>query len=497
VILQKAHLEWSFLPRNVVLIVVDTLRPDYLGCYGDNRGRSPHIDSLAADGILFENAFSHTPITGPSHAAMFTARYPSETGVLNNGTQSLSPCQPLLAEILQERGYHTGAAISLPPLTQRLGFDRGFTFYSDTFGIDLMITADSLLPRSLEILSNLQPPFFWWTHFCDPHAPYNAHGLVQRTADLYVNGELLATLATSDSEVHTFDLDIGPGPTTIRLQSADRFGLRRFNVKGKDGQDPTLVPSDLPSTPVDSHTVEIGPGKSRQVSLVLGLSDFITDHEELDERYSREVAFVDRHVGAMLDSLKARDWYNESLIILTSDHGEALGEHGFVGHIHTLYDSMLRIPLIIKPPRSLGAPGGQRRSDLASLVDITPTILACLDIDLFPLARGRDLLARKAADIDALLFCETHAPQAFHTLYGLRDSEYKIISTPDQKKYDFHDLVQDPQETQNVKAEEEHLARRWHQKLKKFREGLTARAKGEADVEIDEETKRKLRALGY
>jgi arylsulfatase A-like enzyme len=231
--------------------------------------------------------------------------------------------------------------------------------------------------------------------------------------------------------------------------------------------------------------------------LILGLSDEIPDQVELHERYSREVAFVDKHVGALLDSLKARDWYEESLIIFTSDHGEALGEKDYVGHIHTLYDSMLKVPLIIKPPRSLGNAAGQRRGDLAGLVDITPTILACLDIDLPPLGRGRDLLARKAANSDAQLYCETHAPQAFHTLYGLRGSDYKIIFTPDQNRYELYDLVQDPQETLDMNTDDERLAREWQQMLEKFQEELAARAEGEADVEVDEETQRQLRALGY
>lgn len=497
VVLTEASLHWDFRPLNVVLIVVDTLRPDYLGCYGDPRGRSPGIDRLAADGILFENAFAHTPITGPSHAALFTARFPSETGVLNNGMHSLSPDQPLLAEILQEHGYGTGAAVSLPPLTHKLGFDRGFAVYRDSVDIDLMITAETLLPRTLAALSDLQPPFFWLTHFCDPHAPYNAHGLVQRSADLYVDGERLATIVTSAFAVQKFDLELGAGPTSIRVESSDAFQIRRLQVRGEGGQHPSLSPEVLPTDPVTSLTCEIGSDGSRQASLILGLSDFIAGGEELDERYSREVAHVDRHVAALLDTLDARGWYDESLIIFTSDHGEALGEKGHIGHIHSLYDPLLRIPLIIKPPRSTRERGGQRRTDLASLVDIMPTILSMLDITPSAYARGRDLLARKAEKVDASLFCETHAPQAFHTLYGLRDSRHKIIFTPDADRYEVYDLAADPQEDHDLSLEENSLVGMWRHRLAEFRTGLDLRSEAEAEVVVDEETQRQLRALGY
>ena len=497
VVLTEASLLWEFHPLNVVLIVVDTLRPDYLGCYGDPRGCSPGIDRLAADGILFENAFAHTPITGPSHAALFTSRYPSETGVLNNGMHGLSPDQPLLAEILQEHGYGTGAAVSLPPLTHKLGFERGFTDYSDSVDIDLMITAETLLPRALAVLSELRPPFFWWTHFCDPHAPYNAHGLVQRSADLYVDGDLLATVATSAFAVQKFDLELGAGPTTVRLESDDTFQIRRLQVRGEGGRHPTLSPDAPPTDPVTSLTCEIGSDGSRQATLIIGLSDFIPGREELAERYGREVAHVDRHVRALLDTLDARGWYDESLIIFTSDHGEALGEKGHIGHIHSLYDPLLRVPLIIKPPRSMLDRGGQRRTDLASLVDIMPTILAMLDVSPPPHSHGRDLLARKAEKIDAWLFCETHAPQAFHTLYGLRDASHKIISTPDADRYEVYDLVQDPQENHDLIFENDSLARDWQRRLAEFRAGLDLRNAAEAEVAVDEETQRQLKALGY
>jgi hypothetical protein len=497
VVFTDASLQWEYRPLNVVLIIVDTLRPDYLGCYGDTRGRSPNIDRLATDGILFENAFTHSPITGPSHAALFTSRYSSETGVLNNGTHSLSPHQPLLAEILQEHGYRTGAAISLPPLTHKLGFDRGFAVYSDSVGAALMITAESLLPRALTVLSDLRTPFFWWTHLCDPHAPYNAHGLVQRTADLYVNGNVLATLPTSSFRIQSFDLDLGAGRTAIRLESRDAFRVRRFLVKGKDGRRPSFSPSILPTEPVESFTAEIGADGSRQVSLVLGLSDFIADHDELDERYSREVAYVDKHVGALLDTLDTRGWYDESLIVFTSDHGEALGEKGHIGHVHSLYDPLLRVPLIIKPPRSTFAQTGQRRTDLARLVDVTPTILAMLDISLPAMARGRDLLATRAAEFATFHFCETHAPQAHHTLYGLRDSAHKVIFSPDTDRYELYDLVQDPRETHDLNTEDEPLGRTWRRKLAEIRADLRTRAEGEADVAIDEDMQRQLRALGY
>jgi hypothetical protein len=496
-VLETAILKWDYQPHNVVLIIVDTLRPDYLGCYRDQDDLTPQIDRLAADGILFTQAWAHSPITGPSHAALFTSRYPLATGVLNNSSANLPHELPLLAEILQVHGYATGAAISLPPLRHALGFDRGFTLYDDRFGVSLMVTADTLLTRALNILAELSEPFFLWAHFCDPHEPYNAHGLIERTATLTVDREVIAQLPASTHTVETFDLTLPAGEATIRVRADHPFMMRKIALQRLQGIRPKFVHEDPLWEPTTDYKAIIGAQGARQVRLIIGISDQIRDKQELRERYSREVTFVDHHVGALLDTLRSRDLYDESMIVFISDHGEALGEHGHIGHIHTLYDPMVRIPMIIKPPLGTGSAPGQRREDPVALIDVTPTILAQLGLAAPTGARGRNLLPAQAGDTPPLVLCETHVPQADQDLYGLWDSRYKIILAPAEGLHEVYDRQEDPAEQHDLFSPDDSLAQAWQHRLQEALTELQRQERHTDEVTIDPETERQLKALGY
>src|SRR5215510_4843692 len=116
---------------NVLLITIDTLRADHLGCYGNTRAETPVIDRLATDGVLFEHAESAAPITLPAHVSLLTGTYPAYHGVRNNGVYRLGPRAETLAEVLKEHGYKTGAVISGYPLASRFGLSQGFDSYED------------------------------------------------------------------------------------------------------------------------------------------------------------------------------------------------------------------------------------------------------------------------------------------------------------------------------------------------------------------------------
>ncbi|MFH1843378.1 MAG: sulfatase [bacterium] len=485
-------------PYNVVLIVVDTLRPDYLGCYGDSRQMSPGIDVLATDGILFEIALAHSPSTGPSHASLFTSRLPSETGVLNNMRARVSSRLPMLAELLRARGYSTGAAVSISPVSRKYGFGRGFDTYDDRLDKAWIINADVVLPRSLQILTDLQAPCFFWAHFSDPHEPYDAHGLMEHTATVTVAGDTVASIPTSRYSPTLLELELPEGETEVVLSSPHPIIVRNLALRNLDGELPTLTPARPPVGAYEECRFIIGAAGARRVGLALGLVDLILDEAERQDRYAREVAFTDRHVGRLLDALRERDLYEESLIVFTADHGEALGCHGRVGHIETVYDCMVRIPLIIKPPRSFGLEAGMRRSDPAALVDILPTILAQLDLPIPADTRGRDLLAPGAVQVHPVIFLETHTPEAERTLYGLRGERYKIIWCPDQESWEFYDLVADPGEKSNLYSLSDSLAVVWRDRLREHIAWLEQVSAMELEeVPLDAKTIETLESLGY
>lgn len=492
---------------NVVLIVIDTLRADRLGCYGAGPEASPRIDELAADGLLFRSCTSAAPITGPSHATMFTSRLPSETGVLNNAGE-VSADTPMLAELLRKAGYASGAVASLATMDAAYGFGRGFDTYLDVGGLSHIAPADTMLARSVALLDGLEQPFFAFCHFSDPHEPYNAHGLVERSAEVLLDGEHLATIPTSSYTPTLLPLQLPDRPAELTIRSDDLFTVRGMRLTSERGDVPELE-SDLEraSTRPLLKAV-IGAEGDREPGLVLRLSDHIEGLEMFRERYAREVAFADRHVGALLDTLRARGLYDDALIILAGDHGEGLGDHNEIGHVNTLYDSLLRVPLIIKPPRTgdeqEGFTPGEVRDDPAGLVDLATTVLAAVGLPAPSEARGVNLLGDgrsgapgDGADPQRLLWSETHRPEARHDRFSLRGRGYKVIRTEDTDAWELYDLAADPREQRNIFRIEDPLSRRWKNQLLAARGQIAAAGEAAEPALVDDETRRKLEALGY
>jgi choline-sulfatase len=165
---------------NVLLITIDTLRADHLGCYGDRTIRTPNLDALAADSLFFENAICEAPLTLPSHTSLLTGRYPFHHGVHDNAG-TLNTSVTTLAEILRAHGYHTYAFVGGFPLDHRFGLNQGFNVYDDSFPREKNRPLDFRSERSADRVvavlhsAKIKPPFFIWVHFYDPHAPY-LHG---------------------------------------------------------------------------------------------------------------------------------------------------------------------------------------------------------------------------------------------------------------------------------------------------------------------------------
>src|SRR5215469_7195500 len=167
---------------NVVVITVDTLRADHLGCYGDRQIRTPNIDALAQEGIRFERAYTPVPVTLPAHTALFTGTSPLRSGMHDFADNKLNPAQPTLASVLKENGYATGAVIGSAVLDSRFGLNHGFDFYYDHFdfsrlqesNLDQMErSGDLVADQALDWLDkNYQKKFFLWMHLYDPHYPY-------------------------------------------------------------------------------------------------------------------------------------------------------------------------------------------------------------------------------------------------------------------------------------------------------------------------------------
>jgi arylsulfatase A-like enzyme len=340
--------------RLIVLITVDTLRADHVGAYGAT-GLTPHLDHLASESAVFDNAYAPASLTLPSVAALMTSRYPEELGI--RGNLSALPHVTTLASWLSNQGFVTGAVVSSHVLRQESGMAAGFSRYDDSLhqhwptrrsvperiAIDTARAALSLLDALREERGR---PIFLWVHFQDPHGPYTPpSGYRQRFME--------EEAARSDGKR---ELPVSGSPT-------GEGGIPSYQFVG-GRRDPAFYRAG----------------------------------------YKGEVQYMDEGIGHILDGLKVRGLIDQATLIFTADHGEGLGEDDYwFAHGERLHQSLVRVPLFLRVARR--PPG--RRSDVASLLDVFPTIASLLGGRPPENARGRDLLGRGAKRRSSVVYQST------------------------------------------------------------------------------------------
>jgi arylsulfatase A-like enzyme len=401
-------------PRpSVVLITIDTLRADHLGCYGYGRSTSPRIDRLAAQGALFERAYTSLPRTTQSIASILTGRYPRDHGA-RGLFSSLSAANVTLAEVLHDAGYETAAVVSNMFLRPGRGFEQGFDLYDNPQRRWDGDSAAEITSTALAWLRGRSPgrPFFLWVHYLDPHWTYRP-------------GSPYATM---------FEPAGAPPPPSLDRDLAD--GRR---TKGQIIFQNALTPAEV----------------DRVVRL-----------------YDGEIRQVDDSLGPLLDALGRLQ--PQPLVVLTSDHGESLGEHGYYfAHGEYLYQPTLHIPLIVHLPGRI--PPGLRSAALVQNIDVAPTILGILGIDRLQSVDGRPILASpppsgggaswmQEAPGRRVVFAESdyqliHAENPRYFIPGpegrwsaVSDGRFKLIDIPRRsgELMEYYDLRDDPGETRNL-----------------------------------------------
>jgi arylsulfatase A-like enzyme len=345
---------------DVLLVTLDTVRRDHLGCYGHQRARTPRIDALAADGALFEHAVTPVPCTLPAHCSLLTGLDPPRHAVRTNGEFRLGGEFVTLGEILRARGYATAAFVATYVLEAQFGLAQGFDHYDDTLpGREtrqaVARRAEHVTDAALAWLAEHaerrpEQPYFAWIHYFDAHQPYEP-------------------------------------PAGFAAEFAD-------------------------------------------------------------SPYDGEIAYIDEQLGRLLNDLEARGRKGRALIVLAADHGEGLGEHFESDHSRLIYDSTMRVPLIVSCPQLWGAPC--RIDDVTvGLIDLMPTVLSLLGVEAPGALDGLDL-TRAAIGRDRALYIETLAPLVHYgwsSLQGLRtvDAKYILAPTPE-----LFDLGRDPGELCNL-----------------------------------------------
>jgi arylsulfatase A-like enzyme len=411
-------------PPDIVLVSVDTLRADRLGCYGNPRPVSPAIDRFRGDAVRFETVLAHASSTLSSHAAMLTSLPPTAHGASFALRRRLPDAAVTLAEVLRDAGYRTVGITASGQLAPVFGLGQGFELYRSRVEKH---EPGAFWPRvgaGLSQLADPDPrPVFLFLHTYETHHPYT------------------------------------PEPALLdELDPGYRGGLGH------------RVPVELLE-------------RANAGEIVLDAAD----RRRVERAYEAEIRSVDRAFGRLIEGLAASGRLDRAVVVLTSDHGEEFGEHGRIGwHSHTLYEELLRVPLLVRLPSREAA--GASIAAPVRLIDLAPTLLELAGVAAPPQFAGRSLLPLVRGDSPRELPAVASLDEVEGASHAVRWQGWKL--------YDgrLFDLARDPGETVDLAGDE--TARR--AELERLLAAVLAdRAEGGPTAELDAAAERELRALGY
>jgi len=446
----------------VILLTIDTLRADHLGCYGYERQTSPAMDSLAAEGVLFESARAQSPWTLSSLASLLTSTYPTVNSVMT-GNNRLEEARTTIAEAMQESEVVTQAIVSNGWLQDNFGLSQGYSGYHhsadvfnlsrfnrmiwmriakklrpDMFQLGRNALASGLVDRAVEWLGEYSDrDFFLWIHCIDPHDPYQPP---PKYRGMFQDEPYEGRYKLSSGLIHGLR-------TGTRLESTEKAHIERL--------------------------------------------------------YDQEIRYADDNIARLIGTLRKLDIYDETLLLISSDHGEEFWEHDGLMHGHTLYEDQLHVPLIFRCPDRL--PTGIAVDEPVRLLDVMPTIL-----DLFSLPKpvevqGTSLLPLLPGQNTAWAPLPTYAEALlyFDELKSISIGKDKLVLNPSTGKISLFDLSEDPAERWDLASQDsatvtvlETQLRRWLDDSSRLAEALP-HSVGGSKAKIDPDTEAQLRALGY
>ncbi|MBL8858642.1 MAG: sulfatase [Planctomycetes bacterium] len=463
--------------ENVLMIVVDSLRFD---AFSRSLGsaETPNVHKLIEEGMTYRSCYSQSSVTLPAHAAILSSRAPNSSGVRNDG-QAVSADVPLLSQHLKERGWQTFANVStaeLAPPARDEGIDRGF----DTFRTHSRTPAEAseVNERVNSFIENAQggAPWFAYVEYSDPSRADELVGMKEIVAKVYLDGVLIGNVRTKSAEDWSVKIDATPGPHRLEFRSDDTFNLRRMEI----------VSDSVHFTPKFEHGRLFAPMQSISIS-------FTNDHErpitcrlqaqirgvqslaECRARYKAQVEAVDRAIGEVIETLKKTNQYDRTVIVLTGSHGEALGEHGVTGHDTTLYDEVLRVPLIIKPVANDGrrVALAKRQFSIVRHIDVAPTILDMIGQRSMTGAEGVSILE----DVQREVVAESHPPESVSPILAMRDDRYKLVFVAREDRFEMYDVKSDTLESENIFPLQGHFRSTWQINLRRLADAAPQTAK--------------------
>lgn len=401
---------------NIIIILVDALRFDHLGCYGYRKNTSQNIDAVSKKGLVFENAISQATWTKPSVASLFTSRHIKEHATATYATNYADPVKGnvlpssavTLAEVLFKHGYKTKAIVDNPFIQKGFGLEQGFIEY------DSIVSDHNKTSHALEwIGKNIKKNFFLYIHYMAPHADY--------CPPRGYKSKYKGTIDFSEKHQKFFnDLDMSQ-----------------------------------------------------------------EDIEELTARYDGEINYIDSEIHRLLSYLLKKGLFEETIIVITSDHGEALVENKVVGHGYPL-NTVIQVPLIVLLPHNHSQ---QRVSDVVELIDIAPSVLAQLNIEAPSSFRGRNIFTIDDNAREKLGFSQ-HGEMVV-----IRSKDYIFKKRTNKNKIFLYDLRSDPFELVNISKDNIGQVEYFMSAYNVF-QNKQDKIKMDSKV-IDEEQVKRLRSLGY
>ncbi|MCC6446457.1 MAG: sulfatase [Armatimonadetes bacterium] len=404
---------------NIVLIDIDTLRADHLGCYGYHRPTSPTVDRLASEGMLFENCLAPGIPTTPAHATIYTGMHPiAHRIVTHGGAADLDNRLPFLPEQLERAGYTTCAIDNLYDIKR--WFARGYEFYINParrHRLGLMVTCDEINRRAIPWLKmHAREKFFLFIHYWDLHTPYLPPA---RYRNLFYQGD-------------PFD------PANKSLEAMDR---QIFGEMWRDFWFPKL-------------------------------GGYVTDAEYIVSLYDGEIRYLDDGIARLLEALDETGAAEDTLVLLTADHGESMYQHDIFFDHHGLYECNIRVPLIVRWP-GRAAPGS-RFTPMAQHPDLAPTLLDAAGAKIPPETEGQSLVPILTGEsVEPLYDAVVLGECTWQAKWGLRTDRHKFILSrqPDlhgSPVRELYDLSHDPGEEINLIDTHPDLARSLEDRLESW-----------------------------
>lgn len=466
---------------NVLVLVLDALKSSHLSCYGHKRETSPTIDQISEKGELYKHAVSPSTVTIESVGSLFTGLHPGEHRAGNRGVLDVDTAT--LPEFLHQRGYRTGAVTCNPFLSPHFGFGDGVDeFYALSHEFERGMNMRKFFSRTKHLPRYRRYLQFFWEAL-DHNFPWHVGNALQFRFDLFDHGDKGARRATERTKSFITE---GTDPWFLYTHFAETH-----MVKGE--KLPYRLPDDDIERFIDDETT-VDPERLSDSGPEV---DYDRKTQDVHERlYDATIHYLDRKISEIVETLKDTGQWEDTLLIVTSDHGECVGERGLIGH-SIIYEPGVRVPLVIKPHNGMDTTTSSVDSrvnlvglyrTIAEVVDESPSSIS--GANFFGEIPSETMVQDYSATWDWGVYGESNPPD-----FAYYQEEMKLIKRPDS--IELYDLENDPEESNDLAETASDDVTELSEQLQSKLDELNLVEDFDEDVTFDDDVEGRLQKLGY